>query len=109
RLVATASLTWRQAMVLRAYCRFILQAGIAFDQAYMEHVLATNGPITTLLWRLFEAQFDPALTPPQRKTELARVQKDLARRLDAVKSLDEDRVLRRFADAIGATLRTNYY
>ncbi len=62
-----------------------------------------------MLWRLFAAQFDLALEPAARKTEVARTQRELERLLDAVKSLDEDRILRRFAGAIQATLRTNYF
>jgi glutamate dehydrogenase len=108
RLVVTAGLTWRRAMVLRAYCRFILQGGVAFSQASMEAVLASNGAITATLSAIFEAQFDPA-RGTRREAEVARLQKQLAKQLDAVTSADEDRILRRFAGAIAATLRTNYF
>ena len=56
----------RQTVVLRAYCRYLLQTGMPFSQAYMEHVLASNAAIASVLSRLFEAQFDPALKAPQR-------------------------------------------
>ena len=109
RLITVADLTWRQAMVLRAYCRFVLQGGVAFSQAYMEQVLVKNAPITATLSALFAAQFDPQHSPKHRQTEVARLQKQLAKQLDKVTSLDEDRILRRFASSISATLRTNYY
>ncbi|MGH8174667.1 MAG: NAD-glutamate dehydrogenase [Steroidobacter sp.] len=109
RLVVVTQMTWRQASVLRAYCRFILQTSVTFSQSYMEQVLASNAPIATLLWRAFESQFDPAVKPELRKGEVARRQKELGRLLDSVKSLDEDRILRRFAGAIQSTLRTNYF
>jgi glutamate dehydrogenase len=109
RLVAAADLTWRQAMVLRAYCRFLLQGGMTFSQAYMEQVLTNNASITAILSALFEAQFDPQLAAKNRETEIARLQKQLSKQLDQVTSLDEDRILRRFASAISSTLRTNYY
>jgi glutamate dehydrogenase len=109
RLVVVTAMTWRQAAVLRAYCRFLLQTGAAFSQSYMEQVLASNCAIATVLSQLFEAQFDPATKPARREAELGRLQDELARLLDGVTSLDEDRILRRFADAIRATLRTNYY
>jgi glutamate dehydrogenase len=109
RLVVVTGMTWRQAAVLRAYCKFLLQTGGTFSQAYMEQVLASNAGIASMLSQLFEAQFDPALKAPRRETELTRVQGEIARLLDAVTSLDEDRILRRFLGALRATLRTNYY
>lgn len=109
RLVVTAGLSWRQAMVLRAYCRFVLQGGVAFSQAYMEEVLASNSGIAATLSHIFEAQFDPALQPARRTSEVARHGRELAKQLDTVTSQDEDRILRRFASAIAATLRTNHY
>ncbi|RPH52970.1 MAG: NAD-glutamate dehydrogenase, partial [Lysobacterales bacterium] len=109
RLVVVTNMDWRQASVLRAYCRFILQTSATFSQSYMEQVLASNAAIAAVLWRLFAAQFDLALEPAARRTEVARTQRELERLLNAVKSLDEDRILRRFAGAIQATLRTNYF
>ena len=35
-------LDWRQILVLRAYCKYLLQVGIPFSQAYMEQTLAHN-------------------------------------------------------------------
>jgi len=109
RLVVTAGMKWRQAALLRAYCRFILQTSVTFSQTYMEQVLAANTPIAFALWRLFETRFDPDISAHTRRRELARREKELARLLERVKSLDEDRILRRFAGAIQATLRTNYF
>jgi glutamate dehydrogenase len=108
-LVVVTSLTWQQATVLRAYCRFLLQAGGSFSQSYMERVLASNASIASVLWQLFETQFDPALKSARRDQERERLQDELSRLLDSVSSLDEDRILRRFAGAIRATLRTNYF
>ena len=109
RLILLAHLSWREAMVLRAYCRYLLQTGIAFSQAYMEQVLASNGSIASLLWQLFNAQFDPRLDERRRRRERDRIAGKLQLALDAVSSLDEDRILRRFADAIRASVRTNYF
>ncbi len=109
RLVVLTSMRWRQTMVLRAYCRYLLQTSSTFSQSYMEQVLAANAPIAALLWQIFEAQFDPQLKPAGRDSSIAELQKALAQGLDGVKSLDEDRILRRFAGLIRATLRTNYF
>src|SRR5260370_527774 len=60
KLVLDAQLTWRQIVVLRAYAKYLRQAGITFSQRYIERVLAVNVPVTKLLVRLFESRFDAA-------------------------------------------------
>src|SRR4029079_1232983 len=56
-LIVSAGLTVAQTRVLRACCRYLLQTGIPFSQAYMERVLVAQAPITRQLVRLFETQF----------------------------------------------------
>ncbi len=41
-LVLDAELTWRQVVVLRAYARYLRQAGIQFSQNYLQRVLRAN-------------------------------------------------------------------
>ena len=41
-LVLDAHLTWRQAMVLRAYAKYLRQAGSRFSQDYIEQVLGVQ-------------------------------------------------------------------
>ncbi|MGE9695324.1 NAD-glutamate dehydrogenase [Streptomyces sp. CH6] len=107
-LVLGAGLTWRQAMVLRAYAKYLRQAGAKFSQDYMEDTLRTNIHTTRLLVSLFEAR----LSPERRSagTELTDgLLEELDGALDSVASLDEDRILRSFLTVIKATLRTNYF
>ncbi len=60
RLVLAAGLSWRQVAMLRAYCKYLLQTGIAYSQSYMETTLARYPLLARLLVELFEARFDPA-------------------------------------------------
>ena len=46
--------------MLRAYAKYLRQAGITFSQDYIEQVLRSNPTVTRLLVRLFESRFDPA-------------------------------------------------
>ncbi len=62
KLVLAARLDWRQVSVLRGYCKYLLQTGVTFSQAYMEQTLASYPDIAGLLVELFEAKFDPART-----------------------------------------------
>jgi glutamate dehydrogenase len=107
RLLLCASLSARDIVVVRAYCRYLLQTGIPFSQAYMERVLVAQAPITGALVRLFQTQF--ALANRARASAAERIAKGILRALDKVASLDEDRILRSYLTVIRATLRTNYY
>ena len=107
-LVLDAGLSWRQVVVLRAYARYLRQAGTQFSQNYLQRVLRANPAITRLLVRLFESRFDPTLADgaDERCTGII---EELRGALDEVNSLDHDRILRSYLSLIEATLRTNYY
>ncbi|MFF8816037.1 NAD-glutamate dehydrogenase [Streptomyces pactum] len=108
QLVLGAGLDWRQAMVLRAYAKYLRQAGSTFSQAYMEDTLRTNVHTTRLLVSLFEARMSPERQ--RAGTELTdALLEELEAALDQVASLDEDRILRAFLTLIKATLRTNHF
>jgi len=59
RLVLGAKLSWRQVAMLRGYCKYLLQVGSPFSQAYMEETLNRYPAIAGLLVELFLARFDP--------------------------------------------------
>jgi glutamate dehydrogenase len=109
RLLLRTELGARQVVVLRACCRYLLQAGIPFSQAYMERVLSDNAALAADLVRLFEAQFDPDSPQRGRAARVARLAAAIARRLELVGSADEDRILRAFLALVRALLRTNYW
>ena len=60
RLILGAGLDWRQVAVLRGYCKYLLQTGVPFSQAYMEETLSHYPLMARLLVELFEARFDPS-------------------------------------------------
>ncbi|MCA1687563.1 MAG: NAD-glutamate dehydrogenase, partial [Actinobacteria bacterium] len=108
RLVLRVRLTWRQVTVLRAYCKYLRQAGTTFSQSYMEATLFDNPHIARLLVELFEARCDPD-RQGRAEQETGRLKGEIEEALDEVESLDEDRILRNFLNVILATVRTNYY
>ncbi|AXK71860.1 NAD-glutamate dehydrogenase [Lysobacter sp. TY2-98] len=69
RLILAAGLSWRQVAMLRAYCKYLLQVGVTFSQAYMEQTLARYPLLARLLVELFEARFDPT-TGKESKAEI---------------------------------------
>ena len=107
RLLLVAGLKAREIVVLRAYCRYLLQTGVPFSQASMERTLASNPAIARNLVRLFERRFNPDVVTNKRDTDklVSQIRTDL----DAVASADEDRILRGYLNVVEATIRTNYY
>ena len=112
-LIASAGLRWREVLVLRAYSRYLRQLGTAYGQDYVEQVLLGNVPIVRGLMRLFLARFTPgsvdARADEGRAERMAAIVGDLHAALDAVASLDEDRILRAFLALVQGTTRTNYF
>jgi glutamate dehydrogenase len=102
RLVLSAGLSAREISVLRAYARYLRQAGSTFSLAYVEQTLASNPRIAALLVRLFFARFKEGAGEAPLADEIGAA-------LDAVQNLDEDRILRGFLAVVRATLRTNYF
>src|SRR5258706_2088450 len=108
RLVLAAGLTARQTIVLRLYSKVLRQAGSTYSQTYMEEVLARHAPIARRLVELFEHRFDPARANAGSLAAIGEVQA-IDHALDAVESLDEDRILRSFLTLVLKSVRTNYY
>ncbi len=114
-LVLAAGLTWRQAVVLRAYAKYMRQGGTPFAQDSIEDALRGNVDITRLLVKLFETRFNPgrngdlAADNESRVASTAEIEDRITSALDDVASLDHDRILRSYLAVMKATLRTNYY
>jgi glutamate dehydrogenase len=105
-LVLAAELTGREVIVLRSVARYLRQAGIPYSDSYLQRTLLAHPEIAEGLVELFLARFDPDSRDDE-KTE--RLTQQLGELIDAVKSLDEDRILRGFLSVIVAMLRTNYF
>ena len=109
RLVLAADLDWREAMVLRMYARWFVQLGLPLSQTYVEEALASHAAAAGHLLRLFVARFDPGIPASQRRRAETAQRRALDRLLARVTRIDDDRILRAFLAAIGATQRTNYF
>ena len=112
QLVLAAGLTWREVAVLRSYSHYLRQIGTPYTERYVEQVLTGHPQVTTDLAELFATQFDPdrfSGDPDGRAAQAARITDRITAALDAVSSLDADRILRTLLSVIGATERTNEY
>jgi glutamate dehydrogenase len=108
RLVLCARLSWRDVVLLRAFAKFLRQAQIPFSQAYMEETLARNPDLTRLLVRQFKLRLDPDFDGDRDQLEGV-LGAAVEQAFESVANLDEDRILRRYANLINATLRTNFF
>ena len=108
RLVLRAGLVGPEVIILRAYARYLRQIGFPFSNSALEETLNAHPLATRLLLRLFRARLDPNF-PGDREAESQALRAVLESTLETVQNLDEDRILRRYANLISATLRTNAF
>ena len=110
-LVLAAGLPWRDIAVIRTISRFLRQIRVPYSQDYMWATLRKHARIAADIVALFHVRFDPRLELSE--TERSARQGDIAgtieTALQAVDSLDEDRILRHFVNAMTAAIRTNFY
>ncbi len=115
RLVERTGMAWREADVLRAYAHYAFQLGVVPTRQVVRTALATHPGVGLLLFRLFEARFDPDACAGEedpgkaRGARAAGIKLQIAAGLADVGSLAYDRALRALQAVIEATVRTNYY
>ncbi|HEY4332403.1 MAG TPA: NAD-glutamate dehydrogenase domain-containing protein, partial [Ilumatobacteraceae bacterium] len=108
RLVLVAGLGSRDVEIVRAYTKYMRQTLFPFSQQYIEVTLAKHARVVGLIVALFRARF--ALDGgADRAATCAAIQVDLDAALEAIPSLDEDRICRTLGELVTATLRTNAY
>ena len=111
RMVLELGIGWREAALIRALARYRQQSGLDPSQGVQEQALADHPGVTRLILDLFQTKFDPAVRADLagRQTQAKAVETKIVEALQAVESLDADRVLRRLAALVGAIQRTNFY
>ena len=107
-LVLDAGLSSREVVIVRAYSKYLRQAGFAFSQNYMQQTLINNPKLSRLLVGLFMTLFDPAGIADA-EDRAGGIRAEITAGLEEVESADEDRIIRRFFNAIESTLRTNFF
>ncbi len=109
-LTLAGGLGWRDVALVRTLSRFLRQIRVPFSQDYMWATLTKHASIAANIVELFHARFDPR---PEAAKDRGSREKDITARIEealqGVESLDEDRILRHFVNAVQAALRTNYF
>lgn len=108
RLILRANFDWRECQLIRAYAKYLRQLQVTFSQTYMEEVLAKYPHICHFIFQMFSCQFSPESKDSRQEARLEILNR-IKSLIENVESLDEDRILWKFVNVIGATLRTNYF
>ncbi len=108
RLILSANMDWQEITILRTYVRYLRQIRYPFSRAYVEKALNENAKISRIIVDLFKAFHDPA-NGDNAESLAAGCAVAIDHELEAVESLDQDRILRMFTRLVETTLRTNFY
>ncbi|MFT4305893.1 MAG: NAD-glutamate dehydrogenase, partial [Microbacterium sp.] len=105
-LVPRLGLHWREAALLRAYARFLTQAGLPFSSAQVVRVLERHDGVTRRLVGLFRSLLDPDRADAVAAAEAEeRIRSDI----EGVPGIDDDRILRAFLSLVRSTVRTDFF
>lgn len=108
RLAPEVGLSAREANWLRAFYRYLRQAGMGFTIYTVVDALARAPEITRALIALFAARHDPAFRG-DRDSAAGEAQTAIRRALARVAAINDDRLLRLYQALIQAILRTNAF
>lgn len=108
KLTLTAGLDWTQIKIFRTYAKYLKQAGMVYTLDLIATTLSKHSKITKALMELFFVKFDPAFEW-EREDRINELNALIAKELDAVESIDEDKIIKAYANLIDSTLRTNFF
>ncbi|MSP56042.1 MAG: hypothetical protein EXR69_10620 [Myxococcales bacterium] len=108
KLLLRANLSWQEVDLVRAYFGYAKQLGLKHLMVRVQDILLNQAGCVTAIVSLFHAKFNPEL-PGDRAAAIASAQSVVDERLRAIRTNDEDVVLRTLANLVDASLRTNFY
>jgi glutamate dehydrogenase len=107
QLVLYAGLDMQPVVWLRAWFRYLRQTGSSFGLVTVVDALRRAPNATRALIGMFVAAHDPAVK--KRESGVAEFGEQLDRSLAKVRSIDDDRILRRLRALVEAIVRTNAF
>jgi glutamate dehydrogenase len=108
RLIAGVALTATEANWLRAWYRYLRQAGVNYGIATAVDALQNAPAVTKGLIHLFRIRHNPAHHGDRAKGEVV-AQAEIRAGLAEVKAINDDRLLRLYRSLVEAMLRTNAF
>ncbi|WP_298675787.1 NAD-glutamate dehydrogenase domain-containing protein [uncultured Sphingomonas sp.] len=104
RLILDVGLAPDAVVLLRAWFRYMRQAGVSYGLTTVVDALARAPRVTRALIDRFTLSHKPGATG-----DAAAIEAAIDAGLEAVVAIDDDRILRAYRAVIGATLRTNAF
>jgi glutamate dehydrogenase len=109
-LTLAGGLGWRDVALIRTLSRYLRQIRVPYSQDYMWATLVKHYVIVDDIVELFYARFDPRPGAAEdRQAKQDAIAAGIEQELQNVQSLDEDRILRHFVNAVQSAIRTNFY
>ena len=108
RLIVASGLSAQEANWLRAWFRYLRQAGLGYGLATVVDALRNAGEVTAALINAFRARHDPAHVG-DRDAAWLDAQERVRLGLSNVAAINDDRLLRAFRALVDAILRTNAF
>ena len=105
QLTLLAGLDWRLVSLVRTYFRYLKQIRFRYSGTYIIESITKNAVITLKIVDLFVKRFDPSNDDHKD----GKLLKKIVDAIGSVSTLDEERILSAFLDALNATSRTNFY
>lgn len=107
-LILYAKLSWREALILRVYARYLRQINFSHEYDYIISTLLKYPLIAQKIVQFFYALFDPA-TEAIEHSEIKQLAAALKEEFNNASSIAEEEVFLAYLCAILATKRTNYF
>lgn len=106
-LVLHAGVSWSAVDLFRAIHGYSRQLGLPYPLPRVQGLLLSNASALQVVWRFFEAKFDPDIDDREAAIAVARENVDALIR--SISNQAQDLVFRTFYNIIDSILRTNFY
>jgi glutamate dehydrogenase len=107
-LILSAGMDWRQVALIKAYGAYAFRIGAVSSRLGLRRPLLEQPRAARILYEVFTTLFDPEMEG-NRESSVRALESAYGRILRDVRSIEDDRTLRRLLDLVKATVRTNYF
>ncbi|MGC8768771.1 NAD-glutamate dehydrogenase domain-containing protein [Calditerrivibrio sp.] len=105
KLVIASQLNYREIDLLRAIRNYLEQINSNFKRNTIDDALLNNSEISKLFIEYFLEKFEPSI----QKRSIEKIVDETTTKIESVKSVVEDRILRCFMDILKNMIRTNFF
>lgn len=108
KLTLCASLEWDDVTIVRSLGKYQKQIRIPYSQRYMWDTMEKYPQVARAIVDLFHVRHAPDFVGDRTSVE-AKARDTIYSALQAITSLDDDTIVRRFVNLVDASLRTNFF